>query len=98
MPSLTVQRERWPIAEPFVIARGAKTEAEVVVIALTEAPYLGRGEATPYPRYAETVEGVLAQIEAVRGHDRSRRGPRGPARAAAAGRRPQCSGLRPVGP
>ena len=66
MPSLTVSHERWPIAAPFVIARGAKTEAQVVLVELADGAYLGRGEATPYPRYGETVEGVMAQIEDVR--------------------------------
>lgn len=49
-----------------MIARGAKTEAEVVVCEIGDGPYRGRGEAVPYARYGETLEGVLAQIEAVR--------------------------------
>lgn len=67
MPRLSVRPERWPIAGAFVIARGAKTQAEVVVAEIAEGPRVGRGEATPYARYGETVEGVLADIEAVRG-------------------------------
>jgi hypothetical protein len=31
MLSLTVRTERWPIAGSFTIARGAKTEAQVVI-------------------------------------------------------------------
>jgi L-Ala-D/L-Glu epimerase len=58
--------ERWPLARPFVISRGAKTEAEVVVAEIVAGPYRGRGEAVPYPRYGETIAGVLAQIEAAR--------------------------------
>jgi L-Ala-D/L-Glu epimerase len=58
--------ERWPLARPFVISRGAKTEAEVVVVEIVAGPYRGRGEAVPYARYSETIEGVLAQIEGVR--------------------------------
>lgn len=64
---LSVRAERWPLAAAFVIARGAKTEAEVVVSEITEGPHRGRGEAVPYARYGETVQGVLAQIEAARG-------------------------------
>ncbi|MDB5419397.1 MAG: Mandelate racemase/muconate lactonizing protein [Phenylobacterium sp.] len=64
--SLSVRAERWPLAAAFVIARGAKTEAEVVVAEITEGPHRGRGEAVPYTRYGETVEGVLAQIETAR--------------------------------
>jgi L-alanine-DL-glutamate epimerase-like enolase superfamily enzyme len=65
---LSARAERWPIAGAFVIARGAKTEAEVVTAEIAAGPHRGRGEAVPYARYGETVEGVLAQIEAARPH------------------------------
>jgi L-alanine-DL-glutamate epimerase-like enolase superfamily enzyme len=64
---LTIRAERWPLREAFVISRGAKTEAQVVMAELEEDGRLGRGEAVPYGRYGETPEGVLAQIEALRG-------------------------------
>ena len=64
---LAARAERWPIAGVFTIARGSKTEAEVVVVEIEDGARLGRGEATPYPRYGETTETVLAQIESVRG-------------------------------
>ena len=67
MRELTARVERWPLAQPFVISRGAKTEAEVVVAEIAAGPHRGRGEAVPYARYGESVEGVLAQIEDVRG-------------------------------
>jgi L-alanine-DL-glutamate epimerase-like enolase superfamily enzyme len=66
MPLMTVREERWPLASAFVISRGAKTEAHVVVVELRDGPHVGRGEAVPYARYAETVLGVLGQIEALR--------------------------------
>jgi L-alanine-DL-glutamate epimerase-like enolase superfamily enzyme len=66
MPSLAARVERWPIAGAFTIARGSKTEAEVVVVELQAAGARGRGEAVPYARYGETTGSVLAQIEAVR--------------------------------
>ncbi len=66
MLSLSVREERWPLAAPFVISRGAKTEARVVVVELSQGALAGRGEAVPYARYGETVEGVLDQIEAAR--------------------------------
>jgi L-alanine-DL-glutamate epimerase-like enolase superfamily enzyme len=65
-PSLTVRIERWPIAGRFAIARGAKTEAVVVVAELTDGGAVGRGECVPYGRYGETVERVAAAIEARR--------------------------------
>jgi L-alanine-DL-glutamate epimerase-like enolase superfamily enzyme len=75
--SLTVRAERWPIAGRFTIARGAKTEAVVVVAELAEGALTGRGECVPYARYGETVDGVAAAIEAMRealAHGLDRRG------------------------
>ncbi len=58
--------ETFAIAGSFVIARGAKTEARVVVAAITDGIATGRGECVPYARYGESVESVVAAIEAVR--------------------------------
>jgi L-alanine-DL-glutamate epimerase-like enolase superfamily enzyme len=63
---LSVEIENWPIAGSFSIARGAKTEARVVVATLTDGPHRGRGECVPYARYGETVAGVAAAIDAMR--------------------------------
>ena len=62
-PRLTARRESWPLAQPFVISRGSRTTAEVVVAELVAGPHRGRGESVPYARYGETVEGVLSAIE-----------------------------------
>jgi L-alanine-DL-glutamate epimerase-like enolase superfamily enzyme len=67
MRRLVAKVERWPIAGAFTIARGSKTEAVVVTVEITEDGVTGRGEATPYPRYGETPESVLAEIEQERG-------------------------------
>jgi len=61
---LTVRRESWPLARPFAISRGVKTEAEVVVAEIRDADTLGRGECVPYPRYGESWENVVAAISA----------------------------------
>ncbi|MDB5449060.1 MAG: Mandelate racemase, partial [Phenylobacterium sp.] len=66
MPRLTVRAERWPLAEAFVIARGAKIEAQVVVAEISDGTSRGRGEAVPYARYGESVDSVLAQIASAR--------------------------------
>jgi L-alanine-DL-glutamate epimerase-like enolase superfamily enzyme len=63
---LTVTIERWPLANPFTISRGSKTEAVVVTVELRDGAYCGRGECVPYARYGETPEGVVAAIEATR--------------------------------
>ncbi len=88
--SLTVRIERWPIAGTFAISRGSKTEATVVVAELSDGGMRGRGECVPYARFGESVEGVAAAIEAMRGPiagglDRAgiqRTLPKGPARNA----------------
>jgi L-Ala-D/L-Glu epimerase len=63
---LTVRSESWPIAGAFTIARGAKTQAQVVVAEIADGRMIGRGECVPYARYGETTDGVKAAIEAMR--------------------------------
>jgi L-alanine-DL-glutamate epimerase-like enolase superfamily enzyme len=63
--SLSVRSESWPIAGSFSISRGAKTEAQVVVAELSDGRHNGRGECVPYPRYGETVAGVIAALGAI---------------------------------
>ena len=63
---LTIRAESWPLARPFAISRGVKTAADVVVVEITEAGVRGWAECVPYPRYDETTESVIAEIEAVR--------------------------------
>ena len=65
--ALTVHLERWRIAGSFAIARGAKTEANVLVAELADGRHRGRGECVPYARYGESIGGVAAVIEAMRG-------------------------------
>ena len=69
MPQLaiTARIETWPIAGEFVIARGAKREATVVVAEVGDGTVTGRGECVPYARYGETVEGVRDAILAMQG-------------------------------
>jgi L-alanine-DL-glutamate epimerase-like enolase superfamily enzyme len=65
--TLDARAETWPIAGRFVISRGARTEARVVVAEIGDSPHHGRGECVPYGRYDETIDSVLAQIEGLRG-------------------------------
>jgi L-alanine-DL-glutamate epimerase-like enolase superfamily enzyme len=64
-PRLSVRQESFPLERSFVIARGAKRVAEVVVVELNEGTKRGRGECVPYARYGETVDSVIQEIEAV---------------------------------
>ncbi len=65
--TLNVAVETFPIAGTFTIARGSKTEAVVVTVAISEAGCAGRGECVPYARYGENPGSVTAAIEAARG-------------------------------
>ena len=67
MTTLRCAIESFPIAGRFAIARGAKTEARVVVATIETEGALGRGECVPYARYGESVDSVAAAIESVRG-------------------------------
>lgn len=60
---LKVAREKWPIAGSFTIARGSKTEADVIVATLSRGEFKGQGESVPYARYNENVPDVIAAIE-----------------------------------
>ncbi len=64
---LTAAREVFPIRGVFRISRGARTESVVVTATITSDGATGRGECVPYPRYGESVESVLIQIESQRG-------------------------------
>ncbi|WP_226581229.1 N-acetyl-D-Glu racemase DgcA [Acuticoccus sediminis] len=62
---LTARAEEFPIAGVFSISRERRTIARVVVAMITDGTFTGRGESVPYPRYGESVEGVVGDIEAM---------------------------------
>jgi L-alanine-DL-glutamate epimerase-like enolase superfamily enzyme len=64
---LSVSRRAWPLAQPFAISRGSKTAAEVVIAEVSDGEFRGRGECVPYPRYGESVDSVVAALEAMKG-------------------------------
>ncbi|MEM8854207.1 MAG: N-acetyl-D-Glu racemase DgcA [Pseudomonadota bacterium] len=65
MRQLTVEAQEFPIAGSFRISRETRTVARVVCATITDGTVTGRGEGVPYPRYGESVEGVMADIEAM---------------------------------
>eukprot|EP01037_Dinobryon_pediforme_P013364 gene13364-13479_t len=65
MRQILVERDIFPLAEAFVIARGSRTQASVLTVTLNEGPFTGRGECVPYARYGETLESVEAQISTI---------------------------------
>lgn len=62
---LRVTRQSWPLAQTFAISRGSKTVAEVVIAEISDGDARGRGECVPYPHYGESVDGVVAALQAM---------------------------------
>lgn len=65
MRDIRIEVERFPIAGSFTISRGSRTEAVVITVTISEGLYAGQGEAVPYARYNESIEGAVAQIEGI---------------------------------
>ncbi|RYY25463.1 MAG: dipeptide epimerase [Sphingomonadales bacterium] len=63
---LSAQHDRFALTHPFRISRGVKTQADVVTVSIADGDVIGRGEGVPYPRYGESIESALAEIESVR--------------------------------
>ncbi|MGM0586428.1 MAG: N-acetyl-D-Glu racemase DgcA [Pseudomonadota bacterium] len=61
--TITARREVFRLRETFTISRGSRSEQVVVTAEISDGHHTGRGECTPYARYGETVEGVIAAIE-----------------------------------
>ena len=66
MRRLIAREESWPLRGCFAISRGSKTVAQVVVAEIREENRRGRGECAPYPRYGESMDGVISQLEGLR--------------------------------
>ncbi|TQV67242.1 L-Ala-D/L-Glu epimerase [Exilibacterium tricleocarpae] len=63
--TVTIATETWPLAKPFVIARGQRSETQVVVVSIEQDGAVGRGESTPTARYGETCTTVTAQLREI---------------------------------
>src|SRR3954452_21225711 len=64
---IEAREETWALAKPFKIARGSRTETNVVVVTVSDGEHVGRGEAFPSRRYNQTPASVLAQIDSIKG-------------------------------
>lgn len=64
---LSTSQERFAVAPGFASARGVRREKTMVVAMLSDGRHLGRGESAPNPRFGETIDGVVADLEAIRG-------------------------------
>jgi len=65
MRTVKIYPQSFPLHTPFIIARGVRSEAMVVVVEVTENGLSGIGECTPYPRYGESEQTVLENIQSV---------------------------------
>jgi L-alanine-DL-glutamate epimerase-like enolase superfamily enzyme len=63
--TVSARHESWPLAQVFRISRGSKTAADVLVVEILQDGVRGWAEAVPYPRYNQTIESSLADVEAV---------------------------------
>ncbi len=59
---LDARHDRFGLSTPFRISRGVKTAADVVTVTIRQGDRTGRGEAVPYARYREDVDGTRAAI------------------------------------
>jgi L-alanine-DL-glutamate epimerase-like enolase superfamily enzyme len=67
MLTIEAREETWPLKGVFRIARGACTEARVVVVTVSNGEHTGRGECVPIARYNQSTESVIAQVESIKG-------------------------------
>ncbi len=64
---LTVTHRAWPLARPMMTADGIRTAIDVIVAEISDVDSRGRGEAVPLRRYGESLDGVVAELEAMKG-------------------------------
>jgi L-Ala-D/L-Glu epimerase len=64
---LTVTRRAWPLARPLMTADGVVTTVDVVVAEIADGEGRGRGEAVPLRQYGESIDSVVAAIDAMKG-------------------------------
>ena len=65
--SIDAHEEIWPLRQLFRISRGSRTEAQTVVLTVSDGEHIGRGECVPVARYNQSTDSVLAQIESIQG-------------------------------
>jgi L-alanine-DL-glutamate epimerase-like enolase superfamily enzyme len=64
---LTVTRRAWPLARPLMTAHGVETMADIVVAEIADGEGRGRGEGVPLRRYGESIDSVVAALDAMKG-------------------------------
>jgi len=67
--SIEASEEVWPLKNVFRISRGERTQAQVVVVTVSDGLHTGRGEAVPIRRYNQSTGSVLAQVESIKSEE-----------------------------
>ncbi len=62
---IRVNEQSWPLDQPFRTARGASTEARLILVTISDGLHTGRGEGAPISRYGQTIASITAQIEQI---------------------------------
>lgn len=65
---IEVTRDVFALAQVFTIARGSRTQAEVLTVTITDGAHRGWGECVPYARYGETLASVEDEIAGLPAH------------------------------
>ena len=63
--TINIFNEKQPLKNVFRIARGAKTQADVIVVTIDDGTHCGWAEAVPYARYNEFVDIAMEQVNAI---------------------------------
>jgi L-Ala-D/L-Glu epimerase / N-acetyl-D-glutamate racemase len=63
---IEAREEVWPLKEVFRISRGSRTEAQIVVVTVSDGEHVGHGEGVPIKRYKQSIASVLAEIESIK--------------------------------
>jgi L-alanine-DL-glutamate epimerase-like enolase superfamily enzyme len=64
---LTVSRRAWPLARPSMTVRGVETTVDIVVAEISDVESRGRGECVPLRRFGESIDSVVAALDAMKG-------------------------------
>jgi L-alanine-DL-glutamate epimerase-like enolase superfamily enzyme len=64
---LTVTHRAWPLARPLMTPFGVETTVGVVVAEIADGDSRGRGEGVPLRRFGESIDSVIAAIDAMKG-------------------------------
>lgn len=63
--TLQITPHNFPTRTAFTISRSTVTHVTVIQVELSDGTHVGRGECRPYPRYNQTPESVMVELESV---------------------------------